>query len=328
MHSRIQSIDPDIRPVDTRIRSVAVPGFPIVTSRALRTAGIDRNALTRRRADGRLVEVMPRTFLIGIPVDEAPPDLLIMAAIASAGPDAALAGTSALARHSLWNRDDGTIHVVSTTWRVARNTPPVVYHRREQVGTPSNVGGVPTEDPYAALLTAASMLTSHQIAFVINGLTYSHRCSIDEVEGRLAMPAGHRAASRLRRAFELARSGSAGTRCRVEDVILPQLARQFEPPFVNVRGCAGIPEYEPDFCCPRHRLIVEIDGDQHTTSHHAQLQDAERDHLLRVTGWSVVRIPWRRVWEDPASVIAAARDACSGQLPPRDHPASRSRYAQ
>ena len=65
-----------------------------------------------------------------------------------------------------------------------------------------------------------------------------------------------------------------------------------------------------DFCCPEHRLVIELDG----TSHADQLErDAERDALLTAAGYRVLRFPNQVVHEDLSTVLdiirAAAREA-------------------
>ncbi|WP_394696383.1 endonuclease domain-containing protein [Pseudoxanthomonas japonensis] len=45
-----------------------------------------------------------------------------------------------------------------------------------------------------------------------------------------------------------------------------------------------IPPYVADFCCIDKKLIVELDGSQHTTR-----LDAARTRILRSQGWTILR---------------------------------------
>ncbi|NCT70782.1 MAG: endonuclease domain-containing protein [Xanthomonadaceae bacterium] len=45
-----------------------------------------------------------------------------------------------------------------------------------------------------------------------------------------------------------------------------------------------IPPYVADFCCIEKKLIVELDGSQHTTR-----LDAARTRILRSQGWAILR---------------------------------------
>src|ERR1700684_4274400 len=50
--------------------------------------------------------------------------------------------------------------------------------------------------------------------------------------------------------------------------------------------------YFADFACLKHRLVIELDGDQHTTPD-AQRHDAERTAFLEAQGFRVLRF-----WND------------------------------
>ena len=76
-----------------------------------------------------------------------------------------------------------------------------------------------------------------------------------------------------------------------------------------MRGIAGIPSHEPDFCWPDRRWIVEIDGRHHWDDPVQRRADLETDAILRAAGWIVVRIPWFRVWNDMPDVMSELRTA-------------------
>ena len=48
--------------------------------------------------------------------------------------------------------------------------------------------------------------------------------------------------------------------------------------------------YIADFCCPRAKLIIELDGSQHFMPP-GQASDAERDSALKAHGYAIFRIP-------------------------------------
>jgi hypothetical protein len=292
--------------VEARIRAAAIPGFPVASRRALRAAGVDHRAIARRIEDGRLNELWHGSLLIGIDPEDAPADLRHAAAIAAAGPDAALDGTTALHRRGLWDRHDGVIHVASITPHADIPGEPVRFHRRV-VTSADRIDGLAVRPALDALVAAAVELTAHQLAYVIGRATYRREFTLEDVERRLADARSTRWISRLRRAVELCRDGSAGTRCNSEDLLLPHVTHAFGEPKVNVCGSAGIVDHEPDFCWPTKRWIVEIDGDQHVDDPVQRRKDEHRDAILRAAGWIVVRIYWRDVWRNPSAVIARLR---------------------
>jgi very-short-patch-repair endonuclease len=59
--------------------------------------------------------------------------------------------------------------------------------------------------------------------------------------------------------------------------------------------------YVADFACPALKLIVEVDGSQHSTRRKIAADDA-RTATLAVAGWSVLRFWNRDVLRDVASV--------------------------
>ena len=61
---------------------------------------------------------------------------------------------------------------------------------------------------------------------------------------------------------------------------------------LRFRRQAPIGPYIVDFFCPRHRLVVEVDGDSHGFPS-GERRDVERDAWLTARGYRVVR-----VWND------------------------------
>ncbi len=66
-----------------------------------------------------------------------------------------------------------------------------------------------------------------------------------------------------------------------------------------------IGRYICDFVCYRHRLIVELDGNQHEASTY----DDQRDDWLESQGFTVLRSWNEEMVQDAESVIDTIRDA-------------------
>jgi very-short-patch-repair endonuclease len=64
--------------------------------------------------------------------------------------------------------------------------------------------------------------------------------------------------------------------------------------------------YVLDFCCLGHRLVIELDGDQHSDPE-AFLRDAQRDQALGRIGFRVARFGNRQVLTEPHVVLDAIR---------------------
>jgi very-short-patch-repair endonuclease len=67
-----------------------------------------------------------------------------------------------------------------------------------------------------------------------------------------------------------------------------------------------------DFCCMKHRIIVEVDGGIHEEM---KEYDAMRDkHLKSTGGFTIIRVPADRVQNDLNDVLEEMKRAC-GPLP-------------
>jgi very-short-patch-repair endonuclease len=78
------------------------------------------------------------------------------------------------------------------------------------------------------------------------------------------------------------------------------------------RRQAPIGQYIADFFCPRLKLIVEVDGDQHGFDGNAQ-QDAARTHWLQRAGYRVLRFGNRDVMHNLDGVWQFIAIACEKQ---------------
>ena len=60
----------------------------------------------------------------------------------------------------------------------------------------------------------------------------------------------------------------------------------------------GSGNYSVDFCVPREKLIIELDGDPHGEYHRIQ-KDENRDKYLESIGFTVLRFENRFVFQEP-----------------------------
>lgn len=288
--------------VDARIARAATAGFPVVSRERLRACHVHRDTVLARLEDARLTRAWGDTMLIGKhDIATIPRDLLRRLAVATVEPNAALGGASGLERLAGWERLKRNIVVVSDrshpdipaygiTFRQVSDIDRELHEMRD-------IDGIPTVGALAAIVHAARDLTAHQVANALKAVQHHTGLQVDTVERALAERQRVIGAPRLRRGIELVRSGSAGTKGWSEDHMLPHLVARYGEPLVNVRGCAGMPDYEPDFCWVTRFTIVEIDGPHHMNDPAVKAADEARDAILRAAGWTVIRIPWFWVWK-------------------------------
>ena len=83
-----------------------------------------------------------------------------------------------------------------------------------------------------------------------------------------------------------------------------------------------IRQYVVDFVCLERRVIVEVDGGQHTEHAHMSA-DARRDRWLAAEGYSVLRVSTTEVYANTAGVLdtvwAAVQELPSVRIS-HDHP--------
>src|SRR5512138_1858547 len=82
---------------------------------------------------------------------------------------------------------------------------------------------------------------------------------------------------------------------------------------VTFRRQHAIGNYIPDFCCPKARLIIELDGSQHLEQ---EEYDQERTEYLESKGYRVLRFWNNDVMNDIESVIRAIIQAMESEHHP------------
>jgi very-short-patch-repair endonuclease len=83
---------------------------------------------------------------------------------------------------------------------------------------------------------------------------------------------------------------------------------------VSFRRQHAIGRYIPDFCSPKARLVIELDGSQHLEQH-AMQYDVERTEYLEAQGYRVLRFWNNDVTNDIDSVIRAIIQATDPEQP-------------
>jgi very-short-patch-repair endonuclease len=65
--------------------------------------------------------------------------------------------------------------------------------------------------------------------------------------------------------------------------------------------------YLVDALWREQKLIVELDSRAHHMTTRAFEDDRDRDEVLQLAGYRVIRITWQRLTRDPAGVVARLR---------------------
>ena len=82
----------------------------------------------------------------------------------------------------------------------------------------------------------------------------------------------------------------------------------------HFRKQVAIGRYVADFCCLRHRLIVEVDGPVHESAG-ARTYDGSRDGALRTGGYRILRFANSEVALEMNSVLSRIASALAASTP-------------
>jgi hypothetical protein len=295
------------RDLDRRVSVLATDQHGVVTRRQLRDIGLSNKNIDYRIAAGRLIRLSAGVFAVGHSCLTR--EGRWMAAVLGCGERAVLSHHDAAAHWGLTPTRGILIHV-TTPQRSGRVSDPrrVRLHR---VGTltadeATRHHVVPVTTPARTLLDIASILRPRALEDAIaqsDRLGLFDLVAVSRVLG--AHPRQH-GAPRLRRVLEaIAGAGAAETRSPLE-VALLQLCDDLDlpTPMTNV-VLAG---FIVDFHWVGTNLIVETDGYAYHSMPLAFEADRERDQLLTLAGYRVVRLTYNQVTRRRSQTARRLRD--------------------
>jgi hypothetical protein len=301
LSSRIAKQEKHTPSADALIARMAARQHGIVRLDQLMDAGLSRAGITRRVAAGRLVRVHTGVYAVGH--GALARDALFFAAVAGAGPGAALSHASATEHHGVW-RHPGPylIAVVSPTQRRpagvkvhrARRLDPrdLTTHRNIRVTT-----------VHRAIVDLADELIALELTHVIREAAFLGRFVEPAVRDAMERVSGRHKLDVVDRAIEHYRAGSAGLRSRYEKAFFLLVTNAgFPEPLVNVHAHG----FERDFHWPELALAVELDGPDHTRPR-SRADDEARDASWRAAGYTALRFSNADVVERPADVLTRLR---------------------
>src|SRR5262249_52911055 len=119
---------------------------------------------------------------------------------------------------------------------------------------------------------------------------------------------GRRGVRKARLALaRLAEKPAGRVRSPLEEVFVPFLRRHHLPrPHLNAWLEVGGRRYQVDCLWP-DRQVVELDGWEGHGTRSAFRDDRARDRRLRVAGYSVTRLTWTQLEDEPTAVAADLR---------------------
>jgi hypothetical protein len=226
-----------------------------------------------------------------------------MAAVLACGPDAVL---SYLSAGCLWGiaRSAG-FGIDVTTPRSRRGRVGVRLHEVRNLPAEDRTirAGIPVSSVARTLLDLAAVLDRRRLQRAVEESQRLGLLHVPAVIQRCEQSNGRRGAPALRSLLVDFRP-APHTRSELEDQFL-DLCRESGLPLPATN--AVIAGLEVDFLWHDGRLVVELDGYEFHRTRAAFERDRERDAELKLTGYEVVRVTWRRLRDHPDAVANLVR---------------------
>ena len=308
------------RPLPPKLAYLARCQDGLLTRKQVLAAGVgvaELDALLRR---GRWQRVLPQVYAVGpAPLDKR---RWVRATYLWAGPDSVILGSAALWwQRRLPSAPTGPVEVALPTGRSGRSPVGVLVHRQ--------LVGVENRVLFQRVQVAT---TAHAIATQLSvdgpellDLALRRRwVTIDQVAAAQRSRLGARYSVRAREIVNAAGTGAHSAGERLLHSLLQAAG------IVGWRANADLP-VDDDFICPdvrfdALRLLIEVDGFAFHTDHRAFENDRRRQNALILSGWTVLRFTWRRLSDEPHSVIAEIRRAIDRvSVGPAEAPVGRAR---
>jgi very-short-patch-repair endonuclease len=300
------AIDRDIRgrmhsrAVDAAIAVLADGQHGVVTRAQLVAGGLGRDAIDWRVRRGRLHVVHRGVYAVGR--RRLTRRGHWMAAVLAAGPSAVLSHRAAAALWDLRASERSRCEVSTPRW--CRRPGIDVHRARLEPDEITEVDGIPVTSLARTLLDLAAVLPRSQLERATERAEALRLTDVVPLDALLERHRGHRGTAPLREIVK-GKMQPALTRSELEDRFLTFLdAHSLPRPEVNADLHLDGRWFEADFLWRDQRLIVELDGHQTHGTRAAFERDRERDRMLQVHGWRIVRITWRHLHNDPGGVAA------------------------
>jgi len=278
----------------------------VVSRQQLLALGFGRRAIQRRIESRRLHSLHLGVYAVGHRVVSR--EGRWMAAVLAVGPEAVLSHHSAAAlwriRPSSRSITDVTTPQKSRSWKGIRR-----HHKALPLDEIAVKEGIPVTSAPRTIFDLAATEDVDTVASLLREAEFLElwdRLSLWDLVERYP---GRRGVRKVRVALERLKSEPPGRkRSKLEERFAPFLRLHHLPlPRFNDWILLGPKRYQVDCHWPGTGQIVELDGWQGHKTRTAFREDRARDRALRVAGYSVTRLTWSQLEDEPEAVAADLR---------------------
>jgi hypothetical protein len=289
--------------IDREIAALAGAQHGVVARRQLAALGLSAQSIDRRLQRARLHLVHRGVYAVGHPALRI--EGRWIAAVLAAGKDAVLSHVTAGGAWEMRPLGAGLIHVTVPGDPGRKRRPGLRVHRSRTLTPPDTTThlGIPITTPARTIIDLASSLQPLPLEQALDQA--DRRGLIDFAELKT------RPIPRSLKAILARYTGPAFTRSELEDRFHAICDTHDLPRPTSNTIIEG---EDVDFAWRAQRLVVEVDGYGYHRSPSRFENDRERDVMLTLAGWHVLRFTWTQVTTRP-KWVAAAVDARLGAPP-------------
>lgn len=290
-------------PRDLVVAGLARDG--VVGLQELRSHGISSSAVKRGLKAGRLHLVLPGVYAVGHPTLSWQGKL--RAALLWCGEEAVLSHITAASVRELLRSSSALVHVtIPRGGKTSHKWVRVHHTRRLAERERSEVNGLAVTSIERTLVDIAGEVSQERLEQAVIRAERQRRLDWRALRTSARGVRGAKALHAVIAAFDpLAPQANEG----IERTFLRLIRKAKLPkPEVNV----WLHNREVDFLWRDQRLIVELDSREFHLTPTAFEDDRRRDIALQALGYTVIRITYRRLIEEPAAVIRELRYFLSG----------------
>lgn len=300
--------------VQAEIAEVAKAQHGMVGRAQLVGMGLSERAIDRWIAAGALHLVYPGVYAVGHRV--IPQRGWWMAATLGCGTGAVLSHWSAA---ELWGIRRPTERAIYVTLRPKSRSPQGIRRHASKLLPADEVtveDGIPVTTVPRTILDLAAVASVDVVENALREVEYLELRDALSLPQLLARHRGRRGVRRVKTALaRIEEEPSGPRRSPLEERFVPFLRRHsLSIPRLNAWLQVDGHRYQVDCLWPS-RQIVELDGWQGHGTKSAFREDRARDRRLRVVGYSITRLTWSQLDDEPTAIAADLRTLLSGAAP-------------